>query len=161
MLEQTLTTSLQLSVRAAAAAGLAIVIAPRVGLQYPIYAVISAVVVTDLDAAKTRKLGVPRLTGTILGGAVGALGCALLPSAIWVGIAGIVVAMFLCGLMHQPDAAKIAGYVAAIVLVQHGDSPWIYGFHRTMETFLGIVLAILISLVPKLLPAKNPRPQAS
>jgi uncharacterized membrane protein YgaE (UPF0421/DUF939 family) len=45
----------RLSVRAALSAGLAVAIAELVRLPYPIYALIGAVIVSDLSPAKTRQ----------------------------------------------------------------------------------------------------------
>jgi len=69
--------------------------------------------------------------------------------------------MLLSHLLHLRDAAKVAGYVCGVVLFSHGDHPWFYAFHRTIETALGIGMAILVSLVPKLLRATEPKPEES
>ena len=151
MVYSTHTAPLQLSLRAAAAAGLAIGIGQLLRVQFPIYAMISAVVVTDLDPAETRKLGLPRLVGTVLGATLGALISLLLSPSAWEVGLGVLLAMFLSHLLRLQGAAKVAGYVCGIVLFAYDDAPWSYALHRTIETIIGIALAILISLVPKLL----------
>ena len=151
MAHSTHTAAIQLSLRAAAAAGLALGIAQLLRLQFPLYAMISAVVVTDLDPAQTRKLGLPRLAGTVLGASLGAAICVLLRPGAWEVGLGVLLAMLLSHLLRLRDAAKVAGYVCGIVIFDFGGDPWSYALYRTIETMIGIALAILISLVPKLL----------
>jgi uncharacterized membrane protein YgaE (UPF0421/DUF939 family) len=161
VIHATHTAAFQLSLRAALAAGLAVVLAELFRLQFPLYAMISAVIVTDLEASRTVKLGLPRLAGTLLGAILGAAISALLRPGAWEMGLGIFFAMFLTHLLRLPDAAKIAGYVCGIVLLAYGDHPWSYAFHRTIETVLGIGTAILVSLVPKLLPTDESNKQNS
>jgi uncharacterized membrane protein YgaE (UPF0421/DUF939 family) len=156
MIHSTHTAAFQLSLRAAVAAGLAVAVAQWFRFQYPIYAMISAVIVTDLEASRTLKLGLPRLAGTVLGASLGAVICTWLKPGGWEISLGIFVAMFLSNLLHLHGAARVAGYVCGIVLFTYGDHPWSYAFHRTLETFLGIGLATLVSLSPKLLPTDPP-----
>ena len=114
--------SLQLSLRAATAALLAVAAAQFLHLQHPLYALISAVIVTDLEVAQTRKLALPRFTGTVVGSAIGAtIHTVLLPS-LWTIGSGIFLAMFASHVISLPAAAKVPGYVSGIILLDHGDS---------------------------------------
>ena len=47
--------------------------------------------------------------------------------------------------------------VAGIVVLNHGDHPWLYALHRLIETILGIGTAVLVSVVPKLLRTDEPK----
>ena len=147
----TLTTALQLSLRAAVAAGSAIAIAQYLELQYPIYALLAAVIVLELSPSKTRQLALQRMVGTLVGATVGAvLSYSLPPGPLAIG-ASILVAMLLSYVIHVQAAAKVTGYVCGIVVLAHGTHPWSYAWYRVVETFLGIAMAVLVSLVPKLL----------
>lgn len=153
----TLIPALQLSFRAAAAAALSLALAGLLQLDFPIYAMIAAVIVTDLSPAATRKLGLRRLAGTILGTVLGAALSALLPAgALTIGI-GIFLAMFLSHVLRLSEAAKVSGYVCAIVLLEHAGDPLVYALYRFVETVLGIGVAFLISWVPKLIRTGEPR----
>jgi uncharacterized membrane protein YgaE (UPF0421/DUF939 family) len=125
--------------------------AQRLGFQHPIYAMIAAVIVTDLSPLQTRKLGVVRLAGTVLGTVAGAALSSLLKSGPWLVGLSIFAAMILSHVLHLQHAAKVAGYVCGIVVLDHGSEPWVYALHRMAETFLGITLALLVSFIPKLL----------
>lgn len=141
----------QLSSRAALAAGLAVEIADLLQLQYPLYAMIGAVIVTDLSPAQTQRLALRRLTGTLVGAAVGATFSHVLPQGpLAIGMS-ILSAMFLSHLLRLQAAATVAGYVCGIVVLDHGRDAWLYALHRLEETVLGIGLALLISHLPKLI----------
>ena len=59
--------------------------------------------------------------------------------------------MLLTYVARVPAAAKLAGYVCGIVILAHGAHPWSYALYRVVETFLGIAMAVLVSVVPKLM----------
>jgi uncharacterized membrane protein YgaE (UPF0421/DUF939 family) len=130
---------------------MAVAIANLLELQYPLYAMIGAVIVTDLSPAQTRRLASRRLAGTVVGAVVGAACSSVLPQGPLTIAAGILAAMFLSHLFRLQSAATIAGYVCGIVILDHGMHPWAYALHRLVETVLGIGVAIVISFVPKLL----------
>jgi len=153
-------TAIQVSIRAAAAAGLAVALAELLRLEFPIYALIAAILVTDLSATRTRRLGAPRLVGTVIGAALGAaLSSFRTTHAIGVGMisAGVFAAIFTSHLLRMKDAAKVAGYVCGVVLLTHGDRPWSYAVYRVLETTLGIAAGVSVSMLPKLLNAEPER----
>lgn len=153
-----LRTSFQLSLRAALAGGLAVALANLLALEFPIYALISAVLVTDLVPANSRKLALPRLAGTALGTVLGATISASMAPGIWTVVFGVFAGMFLTRLLGLQDAARLAGYVCGIVLLDHDDQPWQYAVYRMTETVLGIGAALLVSVIPKLGPRDVPDP---
>ena len=109
-------TAIQLSVRAAVSAGLAVGIAQFLELRYPIYALIAAVIVIDLSPVKTRQLALQRLIGTLLGATVGAALSYVLPAGPLAIMISILAAMLLTYVARVPAAAKLAGYVCGIVI---------------------------------------------
>lgn len=143
---------MQLGVRAGIASVAAASIAGWLELPHPIYAMIAAVIVTDLSPERTRALALPRLAGTLLGAGIGAfLTLLAAPGAptVTMGI-GVALAMFLAHAIGLRDAARLAGYVCGIVLLDYREDAWAYAGYRVIETVVGLVVAVLVSLVPKL-----------
>jgi uncharacterized membrane protein YgaE (UPF0421/DUF939 family) len=156
---QSLASAAQLSTRAAVAAGLSLALARILNLEYPIYAFIAAVIVTDLSPAQTTRLGWRRLVATIVGATCGAaLSGTFPPGPLTIGF-GVLIAMLTCSLIRMQEGAKVAGYICGIVMLAYGAEPWSYAFYRLFETMLGIGVAWVISLVPKLLPSDTPESQ--
>jgi uncharacterized membrane protein YgaE (UPF0421/DUF939 family) len=149
-------TALQLSLRAAVSAGLAVGIAQLVGLPHPLYALLAAVIVMDLSPSKTLQLAWRRLVGTLVGGTVGALLSYALPAGpLAIGIS-VLIAMLLSSVLGLRPVAKLAGYVCGIIVLSHGAQPWSYAGYRVIETILGIATTGLVSVVPKLLHVEIP-----
>ena len=146
-----MTSALQLSIRAAIAAGVAVIAARLLDLPHPLYAMIAAIIVTDLAPKRTRELAWPRVTGTVIGAAMGAALSPFGPANVWFVVIGIFGAMFIAQALRLHDAAKLAGYVCGIVLLEHRDGAWLFAVYRLVETVLGIGVAVLVSLVPKLI----------
>jgi uncharacterized membrane protein YgaE (UPF0421/DUF939 family) len=152
-----LTVGLQLSIRAAVSAGSAVAIAQLLQLQYPLYALVGAVIVTDLSPLQTRQLGLQRLAGTVLGAGIGAAVIHVLPPGpVTIGFS-ILSAMFLSYILRLRGAAKITGYVCGIVMLEHQGHQRSYALFRLIETVIGIGVALLVSFVPKLISLDKPK----
>jgi uncharacterized membrane protein YgaE (UPF0421/DUF939 family) len=83
------------------------------------------------------------------------LSYALPPGPLAIG-ASILLAMLLSYAVRLQAAAKLAGYVCGIVVLSHGANASSYAAYRVIETFLGIAMAVLVSLVPKLMRVEVP-----
>lgn len=147
----TLVSGLQLSLRAALGATIAYALAKSFELPHPVYALVAAIVVTDLHATETRNLGLQRLAATFIGAACGVLLWSLVEPREWVIGLGILIAMAICYVCNFSGGAKVAGFVSAVVLLSYGEHPWAHAWYRLSETILGIAVAWLISLVPRLI----------
>jgi uncharacterized membrane protein YccC len=151
----------QLALRAALGATVSYGLASVLGLQHPMYALIAAVIVTDFLPSETTKLGFQRLVATAIGAACGAiLRVALGPGLTNVGL-GIFISMLACHMTPARPGAKLAGYLAALVLLDHGENPWTYGLFRFIETVLGVAVAWTLSLVPRLIKVEEPNAHKS
>jgi uncharacterized membrane protein YgaE (UPF0421/DUF939 family) len=151
---------MQLALRAASAAGASVAIAHFFGLN-PIYAFLAAVIVTDLSPAQSRRLGWHRVIATVVGAVCGAILCQVFPpSAVGIGLS-ILIAMLACQLVQSSEGAKVAGFTCAIVVLQNSPEPWLNACFRLVETIIGVVTALLISYVPKLIKIGEPSEKAA
>ncbi|QLE55275.1 aromatic acid exporter family protein [Nostoc sp. TCL26-01] len=127
------------------AAALALVIAQKLQWEYPFYAVIAAIIVMSSTHGSTFKQGVQRLIGTVTGAIAGVIFVSVLGSNFWsLGIC-VFITLWLAYYWQFNEAAKLAGYVSAIVILSHSSSPLIYAWHRFLETLLGIAVALLVN----------------
>jgi uncharacterized membrane protein YgaE (UPF0421/DUF939 family) len=153
---------LVIGVRCALAALASVEVSRYFGLQYPIYALVAAILVTEYHGEETRQQSVTRFSGNVLGIIAGGVLGTLLGGHSWViGLAAfcMILLCYSCGLTA---AAKLSAFVAALTVMDHSKTPWLYGRDRIIETLIGIGFAVLASLiipVPK--PKLKPEEQAS
>ena len=141
----------QLPLRAGLAAALSQAIAVFLGLPYPAFAMVAAILVTDLAPEQSRQLGLRRIGGTLIGAALGAVLGVLLEPHPWSIALSIVAAMSVSNLLRAEEGARLAGFTSAVVLLSpEGGAPWNFAFHRFLETVLGILVAWGVSHVPRL-----------
>lgn len=125
-------------------------IAQLLQLPHPVYALITAIIVTDLDATRTRHLGGVRIVATIIGSGVGMLYGMVLGRGMPAMMLAVATAMLLTELMRSGETAKVAGFVACLVLLVDDGMSFAYAFYRSVETIVGICVAWLLALVPPL-----------
>jgi uncharacterized membrane protein YgaE (UPF0421/DUF939 family) len=142
---------LQLAIRAAVAATIAAAIAQALKLDYPIYALLAAIIVTDLTPGQSRQLALRRLAATLIGVLSGALVSVTLPPTAWSAGLAILCTMFAAHLLKVRSSAKVAAYIAAIVLLHFSPQPWSHALNRVVETVLGVTVAWAIAFIPLLL----------
>jgi uncharacterized membrane protein YgaE (UPF0421/DUF939 family) len=151
-----LLSGLQLALRASVAAGMSVAVAQLLGLQHPIYAFLAAVIVTDLAPSQSKKLAAHRIVATAVGAICGAALTLVLPAGpLAIGVS-ILIAMLACQLVQVPDAAKVAGFICGIVVLEHSAEPWLNASLRFAETTLGVIVALMVSYVPKLIKIEEP-----
>lgn len=153
---RTLLSAIQLALRAGIAAGVALEIAQVAKLDFPIYAAVAALIVTDLKPSQSTNLGLHRIVGTILGAACGGVLGTLLSAQPWAVGAGIAVAMLISDLVQGKDGVRVAGFTCGIIIATVGDAPWHFAFDRLMETLIGVVVAWAVSHIPKLIRLPEP-----
>ena len=138
---------LQIGIRASLASLLAAWVALRLGMDYPIYAVIAAIVVTDSNPDVTRKMGFSRLMGNMIGACLGALFGTFLGHSALAMAGGVLFSILFTDLIGLRDTQRITAYITGIVILFHGDSPWLYAKDRFIETTIGLFFAVLVSVV--------------
>lgn len=135
----------KMAFKMAIASAISLVIAQGLRWEYPFYAVIAAIIVMSSTHSSTLKLGIQRLIGTTIGAIAGAIFAIAFGSNFLSLALCVFLTIFFASYYKINEAAKLAGYVAAIVIVNYSQSPWLYAWHRYSETFLGIAVALLVN----------------
>lgn len=120
--------------------------------EYPFYACIAAVICMKDTVENSYKMGKSRMIGTITGGLVGltltflALNLRLIKfPGIITGI-GIVVTIYLLNAFNKKGSVSIACIVLIAIMTNlHGKAPYAYAIDRIIDTFIGIIIALLIN----------------
>lgn len=116
-----------------------------------LWCVVTTIVVMQANIGGTYKAGWTRFLGIIIGSIFGALGVFNFGVTIPSLGAAVAITIFICSLFHLQDAYRIAGLSVAVVMlswVAHPEaSPWVIAFFRSLDSTVGIVIAIAVSHV--------------
>ncbi len=125
------------------------------------YSVIAAIICLRNDVTSSLKMGVDRMIGTIIGGLFGLcyikieiLGQLPDNNVVLHYFLLSVCSMFLIWLaasLDSPGSAVITSIVFLSIVLNHGRdvSPEIFAINRIIETFVGILTAIIVNYLPR------------
>lgn len=134
------------TVKTAIAVSLTIFIAQIIKLKSPFFAGIAAIIAMQSSVAGSFKTGKSRMLGTVLGAALG-LVCSLISptNPIVIGI-GVIVIIHLCNVLEWKKSATIAAIVfLSITYNQEPGNRLNYSLYRTLDTFVGIIIATFVN----------------
>jgi len=135
------------AIQAGLSAWLAVEMAGYFKLPYPIYSLVAAVIVSVSPRAAVAKVVVDRILATAVGATFGALVCELGGQGnLAIGLcASAMIAAFLS--IDRPEAAKLAGYISGVVVMEHSIQSWRYAWDRFLETVLGIAAGYVVAVI--------------
>jgi uncharacterized membrane protein YgaE (UPF0421/DUF939 family) len=135
------------SIRTAATAVAAMLVARLLKLPEFYWAPISAIVVIQ-STIPPLQLGWQRFVGTAVGAFIGAVIATFWNASALAYAVGVLV----CGLVAY--AIKVGGAyrfaaigLSIVLLISHAHSPWIVAWHRFLEVSLGIAVALFVTVV--------------
>ncbi len=122
------------------------------GRPNPLFACSAAIICMKETVHYSYKKGVDRLIGTLLGGLVGLVflliknNLTILHTQSIIGGLGIFIVIYICNLLKKSDATIISSIVfLAIVISVSETSPYLYALNRTVDTFIGIIIALVVN----------------
>lgn len=118
----------------------------------PFFAAIASVMCMQDTVENSLKIGGNRVLGTLIGGLLGLVflySTRLIHAENFIPLItaiGVSCAIYLCNVINKPAASAMSSLVLiAIMIAPITSNPFIYASKRTIETTLGIVVAILVN----------------
>lgn len=113
---------------------------------------IAAIICMQSTIEDSIKIGINRLTGTLIGGIIGIVMLVIVTNLDLHSFSSIIAALnvcliiYICNLIKKPAASVIASIVVLSILIDPTvANPVLYSVKRTTETALGIIISIVIN----------------
>ena len=111
--------------------------------QYIFYAAVAAVIGMQSSVSDSFVAGKNRMLGTIVGALIGLIGALISPDNVILCGIGTVIIIYICDLLDWQKSVTISCTVFLVIMLSlNGRPPVLYSINRTMETFLGIAVAV-------------------
>lgn len=130
------------------------IIAWLIKYDSPFYACIACVMSTKENPKASIAYGLQRVIGTIIAG------CVAIVMLWFTGLVNhqllkylfVVISVFLgiviCNLIGKKTSSAICGVVILAIMLNHSVSKYEYAISRSIETIIGIVIAIIVNYIP-------------
>jgi uncharacterized membrane protein YgaE (UPF0421/DUF939 family) len=138
------------NIKTAIAVSLSLAVSRLLKTEYPFYTAIAAIISMQNSLVGSFRVGKNRMLGTTVGASVGLIFLLISPGNIILSGVGIVVVIYICDLLDWNKAINIACVVFCIIMTNlSGKNPFIYSFSRILDTFIGIIIAVVINYIIK------------
>ena len=141
--------TLQHCARTAMTAVASLLIARVFRLPQSYWAPITTLVITQSSLGSTLTVSWQRFIGTVLGASVGAIVASYFgPQSLVFGTSVFLLGLFCAAVQADRSAYRFGGVTLAIVLLAPQTEPaWQIAFHRFAEVSVGIVVALVMTVV--------------
>lgn len=129
---------------------------PGEGLAF--YSAIAAIICMQQNVTKTYTKGMDRVLGTMFGGLLGLIYLVIIPQETIPSILDYLlislVSVFIIWVLasfRRKDAVSIGAIVFMSITINHGNDPGglpiPFAFNRTLDTLIGVLVAIFVNFV--------------
>lgn len=135
------------SVKAAIAAVIAVLLFGLFGLPGPVWAAVSAVIVTEPSLHPSVKSASFRVIANLIGAFLGAALSTLIGHTLPALAIGVVVTGLVCHFMRLDDALRPAYSAVVIVILASEGNKWVGSLDRVFAVALGCLCALAVGFI--------------
>lgn len=135
------------NIKTAIAIFITVIISALLKLEYPFYAAIATIISMENSVTNSYTAGRNRMMGTFVGAGIGFIFAWIEPHNALYCALGIVIVIYLCNLLKWNKSISIASivFLAIMLNLKPGESPFHYGINRIFDTFIGVSVAVLVN----------------
>lgn len=123
-----------------------ILVTRLLGIEYPFYSCIAAVISMQGSVSSSFHAGKNRMLGTFVGAVTGLVFAIIAPGNIFLIGIGIIIVISICSHLKWNKSVGISCIVfLAIMTNLNGKVPFVYSSSRLIETFIGIVISVAVN----------------
>lgn len=115
-------------------------------INNPFFAIGACVVSMQNTIKDSYIAGFSRIKGTLIGGIFGFLVVYAFGHNIFIASIGIIFAIYCCNLLKEQSSIPVCVITyASIAYTITTQNPFIYSFHRTLDTTFGVIIGVLVN----------------
>ena len=136
------------TIKTALAVTISILLSNLLHLKYPYFVAITSIISMDKTARLSIDMGQNRVIGTFIGAIIGIIFAYIDRGNPFLTGLGILIIILFSNRLNLPGTITIGGFVCVEIMVHIPlqVSPLFFGYHRTLDSLLGALIAFIINL---------------
>lgn len=137
------------SIKTVIATTIAITLSNILGLESPFYPTMITFLCIQSTITESSEVALNKLAGTLIGGILALIYLVFIPDIVYVIPIGILAIIYLGNMLNKRDLISMSSVIFLTIsfrVISGGDTDTVtFVIHRILETFLGVVIAILVN----------------